>query len=169
VGRSAHASARVVAFYGGVLAFHHLVQGFKVTLFTDSSVVASIAENGRARSELMQLVHAGLLSSAAWRDVAPSAKATYLSTEANAFSDAGTRQRLASRFAALCAQAGVHARPAAPQTALPLMLDTLWALARRIYQAPGRARVGAHSPVPQAVTPPATSPPVHPRHRSRRR
>jgi hypothetical protein len=30
----------LVAFYGGVLAFHHLVRGFKVTLFTDSSVVA---------------------------------------------------------------------------------------------------------------------------------
>jgi hypothetical protein len=79
-----------VAFYDGVLAFHRLIRGFKVSLFTDSSVVASIAENGHARSELMQLVHTALLTLAAWRDVAPSAKATYLSTEANAFSDAGT-------------------------------------------------------------------------------
>jgi hypothetical protein len=115
-----------VAFHGCVLAFHQLIRGFKVSLFTDSSVVASIAENGRARSELMQLVHTALLSSVAWRNVAPSAKAMYLrSTEANASSDVCTRLRLASRFAALSAQAGVHARPAVPPNALPLMLDTL--------------------------------------------
>jgi hypothetical protein len=54
-----------IAFNGGVLAFHQLIRGFKVSLFTDSSVVASIAENGRARSELMQLVHTALVSSAA--------------------------------------------------------------------------------------------------------
>jgi hypothetical protein len=50
-----------VAFYCCVLAFHQLIRGFKVSLFTDSSVVASIAENGRARSELMELVHTALL------------------------------------------------------------------------------------------------------------
>jgi hypothetical protein len=51
-----------VAFYGCVLAFHQLIRGFKVSLFTDSSVVASIAENGSAHSALMQLVHTALLS-----------------------------------------------------------------------------------------------------------
>jgi hypothetical protein len=90
----------------------------------------------------MQLVHTALLTLAAWRDVAPSAKATYLSTEANAFSDAGTRQRLASRFAALCAQAGVRARPAAPPAALLLMLHTLWSLVQQLCRAQGQAGAG---------------------------
>jgi hypothetical protein len=120
-----------VAFYGGVLAFHQLIRGFKVSLFTDSSLVASIAYNGRARSELMQLVHTALLSSAEWRGVAPSAKATYLTTEANAFSEN--------------AQAGVHARPASPPAAVPLLLDTCgYSLCGCSKGRSGRARARAH-------------------------
>jgi hypothetical protein len=51
-----------VAFFHGILAFHNMIRGFKVSLFTDSTVVESVANNGKARSELMQMVHTALLA-----------------------------------------------------------------------------------------------------------
>jgi hypothetical protein len=64
--------------------------------------VNNIAAKGWARSEFMPFVHGALLDSVEWAEVAPSATAIYFTTEANAFSDAGTPQQLASCFAALC-------------------------------------------------------------------
>jgi hypothetical protein len=75
------------------------------------------------------MVHTGLLSSAEYQLLAPSARTVCLATKANAFLDAGTRPQLASRFAALCEQASVRARPMAPPPEVPALLDALWALA----------------------------------------
>jgi hypothetical protein len=37
-----------VAFFCGILALHSMVRGFKVSLFTDSTVVDSVANNSKA-------------------------------------------------------------------------------------------------------------------------
>jgi hypothetical protein len=116
------------AFFGGILAFHSMIRGFKVSLFTDSTVVESVANNGKANSELMQMVHTALLASAAFVLLGPSARTQYITTEANAFSHAGTRPQLATRFAAFCEQAGVRARRVPPPAELPALLDALWLL-----------------------------------------
>jgi hypothetical protein len=66
---------KLVAFYRGILAFHALGRGFKVSLLTDGMALKDIAVTGRARSKLMQFVHCALLDSNEWAEVTPSATA----------------------------------------------------------------------------------------------
>jgi hypothetical protein len=132
-----------VAFYGGILSLHSM----------DSSLVESVANNGKAQSELMQMVHIALLASPAFILLAPSALMTYITTEANAFSYAGTRQLLAAHFAALCEQAGVLARRIPPPSELPVLLDALWLLG---------VDVVARAPPPGSPPPPFAPPPIQP-------
>jgi hypothetical protein len=130
---------KFVAFFCGILALHSMVRGFKVSLFTDSTVVDSVANNSKANSELMQMVHTALLASAAFASLCQGARTQYITTGANTFLDAGTCSMLSARFAALCEQAGVRARRVPLPAEFPALLDALWLL---------RVNVVARAPPP---------------------
>jgi hypothetical protein len=151
-----------VAFFGSVIAFGHMIRGFKVSLLTDSTAVRAIANRGAARSELMQMVHTRLLDAPEFQALAQSARISYITTEANAISDAGTRLLLASRFVALCEQAGVRSRPLAVPMQVQAMLDSLWALATDVVaRAPPRPAAPTQAPPTSPTASPATTARAH--------
>jgi hypothetical protein len=100
------------------------------------------------------MVHTSLLGSPAFRSLAPSARTTYLTTEANAFPESGTLQQLAALLAPLCEQAEAYSRLVAPPQEVPALLDLLWALACDLV-----ARESVTPPAPPPSTPALPLPP----------